>query len=102
MKELTEVSVLSLEMMSSGHSCLNLSSKVSWEGFSEYAEKILEKLGGVIYKKSDSPDVRVWDVLIQGELLRLVFDDFPTMVSLESKSESGDKVLLSIKALLSE
>lgn len=100
MKGLIESQIFSLGIMSSGRVFLSLNSEVEWENFPEYAERLLSVLDGVIQKKTDSFDVRIWEVSIRGESLRLVFDDFPVMVSLESVSEAGDKILLDVEKKL--
>ncbi|RCV88968.1 DUF3630 family protein [Billgrantia montanilacus] len=100
MNGLVEKKVLDIELMKSGRSCLNLNSRVDWEGFPAYAESLARALGAKIQKKTDSFDIRIWELLIEGELIRLVFDDFPVMVSLESTSEAGDSILASVKSRL--
>ena len=100
MNTLIENEVFTMDKMKSGRSCLNLNSRVSWESFPEYAESLLGVLGGTIQKKSDSPDIRVWEVRTENQTFRLVFEDFPVMVSLESTSVDGDIHLARIKERL--
>lgn len=100
MNSLIEKKVFDIELMRSGRSCLNLNSRVDWEEFPDYAEKLACVLGAKIQKKTDSFDVRIWELLIQSELVRLVFDDFPVMVSLESTSAMGDSILVGVKSRL--
>lgn len=100
MNSLIEDQVFEMALMKSGRSCLNLSSRIDWEKFTEYAENLIRVLGAKIQKKTDSFDIRIWELSIQGELIRLVFDDFPVMVSLESTSEAGDSILVDIKSRL--
>jgi len=95
-------SELTIEKMHSGRSCLNLTSNVSWEDFPEYAEFILRLLKGAVISKSDGADVRIWEVVIGDENFFLAFDDFPTMITLESKSRQGDDRIPGFKALLVE
>jgi hypothetical protein len=102
MKNKITPSELSIETMHSGRSCLNLTSSVDWECFPDYANFILELLGGSIISKSDGADVRIWEVLIDNEYFFLAFDDFPVMITLESKSPQGDDYLPAFKALLVE
>ncbi|MEB2514452.1 DUF3630 family protein, partial [Pseudomonas sp. YuFO20] len=52
--------------------------------------------------KSDGADVRIWEVLIDNEYFFLAFDDFPVMITLESKSLQGDDHIPAFKALLVE
>ena len=95
-------SELTIEKMHSGRSCLNLTSNVDWEYFPEYAEFILRRLGGTIISKSDGTDVRIWEVLIENEHFFLAFDDFPIMITLESKTLRGDKCISALKTQLIE
>ena len=102
MKNKITPSELTIEKMHSGRSCLNLTSSVDWECFPDYAEFILGLLGGSIISKSDGADVRIWEVLIDNEYFFLAFDDFPVMITLESKSLQGDDYIPAFKALLVE
>ena len=86
--------------MASGHTCLNLSERIAWEQFPEFAGHVLEIIGGRVLQKYDGVDIRLWKVDAQGSSLRLVFDDFPVMVSLESDSNAGDMNLKHIFKLL--
>lgn len=89
---------LALTTMMSGHLCLNLSEQVSWEGFPAFADELLKRIGGVRCDTTEAVDIRLWDVLVQGQTVQLVFDDFPTMVSLESQHSEGDAVLRRVYA----
>lgn len=93
MKSLIEPEVFALETGTSGKLYMNLSSKVNWEDFPQYAEKFLALVDGSILKKGDAADVRIWDVNVEGKVLHLVFDDYPLMVSLESFDDKGDEVV---------
>jgi hypothetical protein len=94
---------LKIEKMASGHLCLNLSECVGWEAFPDFARKLLQVLGGQVMKKHDAPDIRLWDVNIGTCHLRLAFDDYPMMVSLESSGQEGDASIESIhRKLLQE
>lgn len=79
--------------MASGHLCLNLTERISWEEFPVFAERFIPSIRGEITGKSDGPDLRLWEVTIDAQPLRFVFDDFPVMVSLESHSDEGDAIL---------
>lgn len=79
--------------MSSGHTCLDLSERVTWERFPEFATEFLKLVGGRVTDQADSVGVRVWNVEIEGSALWLVFDDYPIMASLESRDDSGDRVV---------
>jgi len=93
MKPLQHLESLALTTMASGHVCLNLTERVGWEEFPSFAESFIRSIGGSVIQRSDGPDLRLWDVNIQGHLLRFVFDDYPVMVSLESSDEKGDGIL---------
>ena len=86
--------------MASGHLCLNLSSKVSWEEFPIFANQLLLLLEGSVLEQADGVDMRLWNVLIAGKKLRLVFDDYPVMASIESASNDGDSAIQEIHTLL--
>jgi Protein of unknown function (DUF3630) len=79
--------------MASGHLCLNLTAKVSWEAFPAFADWFILTVGGKVIQQTDAPDMRLWDVEIDFRPLRLVFDDYPLMVSLESSDEAGDSIV---------
>lgn len=86
-----------LQPMASGHLCLCLSEQVTWEEFPSYADHLLQMLGGRKVESVDGVDLRIWDVVLGGTRIRLVFDDFPMMVSLESSDEAGDAALRRIE-----
>jgi hypothetical protein len=74
---------------------------VAWEGFPDFAEKFLQVTGGEIVKKTDGPDMRLWNVRIDESNLILVFDDYPVMISLESSDRAGDIVIERLERQLS-
>jgi hypothetical protein len=84
---------LGISQMTSGRLCLSLSEEISWEAYPRYAEKIIEVCGGVVRGKTESPDIRIWNVVISQQELRLVYEDYPQLVSLESCSAGGDRLL---------
>lgn len=84
---------LALNTMASGHLCLNLTERIGWEEFPVFAERFIPSIRGEITRKSDGPDLRLWEVTIDAQPLRFVFDDFPVMVSLESPNDEGDAIL---------
>ncbi|UZS72784.1 DUF3630 family protein [Pseudomonas syringae] len=93
---------LIIEKMHSGHSCLNFSAEIDWDNFPRYADSILGLLEGTVTSKSDAVDVRVWDVKIKGEAFFLTYEDFPSMVSLESKNANGDALIEEFFSVLSQ
>lgn len=84
--------------MSSGRLYIELTSAVGWEGFPGYAEEFVSIFSGRVVSRNDSVDTRVWGVSLNNEELRLVYEDFPVMITLESISDGGDKVIEAIKA----
>lgn len=100
MKKFIDDDVYALGRMKSGRLCAELISDVGWEGFPDYAEKFIKLFSGSIISRSDSVDTRVWGVIIKGQPLRLVYEDFPVMISLESQSEEGDRFIEGLREVL--
>ncbi|MFJ4064094.1 DUF3630 family protein [Pseudomonas sp. NPDC089996] len=92
-----KLDALNIETMYSGGSCLNLTSSINWEDFPAYAKSVIDLLNGSIEKKTDSIDIRVWEVTLEQEKFYLTYDDFPVMVSLESLTPKGDALLAEFK-----
>jgi hypothetical protein len=88
---------LKLLSMASGYGCLTLSEHVDWSEFPGYAQQLLAVIGGRQVSQDDGPDIRLWEVEVRGERLRLVYDDYPQMVSLESGSDAADFLLRSLQ-----
>ena len=82
--------------MASGHLCLVITEDVTWEGFPEWANRVLFQIEGVLKGKADGVDTRVWEIECQGCGLLLVFQDYPVQASLESDSKWGDEILKQI------
>ncbi|MET0774906.1 MAG: DUF3630 family protein [Pseudomonas mandelii] len=95
---LIDEEVFSIGSMSSGRLYADLTSDVGWEGFPNYAEEFVNMFSGRIVSRSDSVDTRVWDILLNNESLRLVYEDFPVMITLESQSDGGDEFIEALKA----
>ena len=91
---------LGIEKMASSHLCLNLSENVSWEDFPAYADALLKILGGSRVNVAESVEMRIWEVSFAGTGVRFVYDDYPAMVSLESRDEEGDVILRELCARL--
>lgn len=87
--------------MSSGRLYAELTSEIGWEGFPDYAEKFVNMFSGRIVSKNDSVDCRVWGVLLNNQSLRLVYEDFPLMITLESQSDGGDEFIEALGVVLS-
>ena len=58
-------------------------------------------MGGKRIRVAEAADIRLWEVEFEGQILRLVFDDFPAMVSLESGDALGDAILRSLYGRMS-
>lgn len=86
--------------MASGHLSLELSDQLSFDEFPEYAKEFLATLGGCIEEKNDSIIMCIWDAVINENKYRLVYDDYPRGVSLESQGLDGDNELLKIKEII--
>ena len=91
---------LRLTPMASGHLALNITERVGWEEFPEYAHHLLEVLDGRAMDVADSVDMRLWSVIVDDHSLRLVYEDYPAMVSLESCDAGGDVALHRIERTL--
>ena len=88
-----KIEAIKLSKMHSGHLCLELSDNISWESFPAYVADILKYIGGKVIDKNDAPDMRVWDIEIGAHKIRIVYEDYPQMVSIESNSQSGDTLV---------
>jgi hypothetical protein len=91
---------LALEPMASGHVCLRLSESVTWKDFPDFAKRFIDAVGGRVIAESDAADMRLWEVEVDRCRLRLVYEDYPSGVSLESTDDAGDAVLRALKARL--
>lgn len=92
--------ILNINKMASGHLSLDITEKINWEEFATFAEKFIKFFNGSILSKVDGPDIRIWEVDINNHNFRLIFDDYPIMVSLESMDELSDNELKRIRGVL--
>ena len=76
-----------------GHAVIELTENGTWEGFSRFAEAFTNQLGATKIDGVDGPDVRFWDIELDGIPLNLGYDDFPNGMSLMSYSAEGDQLL---------
>jgi len=88
--------------MASGHLCLEITEKIVWDDFPDYANSLIRILKGEIISKISSFDLIIWEISINGESFKLVFDDFPLMVTLESSSDQGDNQIRDIRDYLGD
>jgi hypothetical protein len=69
---------------------------VTYGQFDLWAQQFLSRHDGVVTRKIDGPDARVWDVTIRGEQFLLVFDDFPLQTLLIAETSTAERVLCEI------
>lgn len=91
---------LDIVRMASGRSALLLSESVRWEQFPEFARHFSAALHAKVTDEADAPDVRVWQLTVEGELFYLAFDDFPGTVSLEARSDGASEMIGEIQKRL--
>ena len=91
---------MKLSKMASGNLCLTLSEKIDWDQFEEYANQITGLLKAKVKQKNESVVTIIWDILIDDQPLKLVYDDYPLGVTIESDNEDGDKKILEIFEVL--
>ena len=84
---------LMLEPMASGHLCLELTELPGWWDFELYAGELLRRLEGRVTEKATVVDMHLWNVEIETVPLRLVYEDYPNRICLESDSDQGDTLL---------
>ena len=92
---------IEVTQMANGHLCLSLSSAITWECFPAFADDFLIQHNGKVLDKAESPETRIWTVEISETIFRLVFDDYPIMVSLESSTAKGDIIIKDLHSILS-
>jgi len=84
---------LSIQKMECGRRYLTLSENISWECFQQFACQLTDMLEGKVIRKFDGVDMRMLEVDIKGCTFRVVFDDFPVMVTLESTDSRSDLLI---------
>ncbi len=88
-----KIDALNLSKMQSGNLSLELSEKIDWDIFPAYIYEILNYTSGKITNKNDLHDMRMWNIEIDGLEVRVVYEDFPQMASVESDSLSANEFL---------
>jgi len=91
---------LTIAPMASGHLCLELTEMPNWESFGRYAEELLRRLDGRVVERITIVDMHLWNIDIETVPLRLVYEDFPNRISLESESYPGDMLLKKLQTRL--
>src|SRR4030095_12080596 len=89
---------LAIQKMASGESSLLLTERVQWEAFPDYAEAVLQLVGGSVVGRACGPVERVWTVSVGGALFWLAHDEIG--VSLDSKSTESTLLIPSIQQKL--
>lgn len=79
--------------MASGNLSLLITEDVSWESFPDQAQQFVERFGGKVIERIDTPVERMWTVTIKGCEFWLAFEDFPLGMSLDSKSSNCNPVV---------
>lgn len=72
--------------MASGNLSLLITEDVSWESFPSLAQTFMERVGGKVLFRIDTPVERLWIVLVKWRPFWLTFDDFPLGMSRDSMS----------------
>lgn len=85
--------VLRLGPMASGHLALELTERIGWTQSADYAAELLARLGAKVIDTVDPAEMRIWNLAIEGVTVRLVYEDFPQMISLEANAAAGDELL---------
>ena len=67
-----------------GNLSLLITEEVSWESFREQAPGFVNRFGGIVLKRIDTPVERIRIVLIKWRPFWLTFEDFPLGRSLNS------------------
>jgi hypothetical protein len=74
---------------------------VSWESFPEQAQNFMDRFGGEVIERIDTPVERMWVVRIKGCMFWLTFDGFPPGLSLDSQSSACNPVIRELYSALS-
>lgn len=89
-----------IRTMASGDLSLFITDDVSWESFPEQAQSFIERFAGEVIERIDTPVERVWTVRIKGCKFWLAFDDYPSGLSLDGKSNACNPVILELYSAL--
>lgn len=92
---------LVMEKGASGHLGLELTERIGWDDFENYATEILRRLDARVIERATMVDMHLWDVEVETVPLRLVYEDHPDRIILESSSFPGDMMLKKLRARLS-
>jgi hypothetical protein len=84
---------LEIQPMASGNLSLFITDQVSWESFPSAAQAFVQRVGGRVVRRIDTPVERMWIVVIRWRLFFLTFDNFPLGLSLDSMSRWCNPVI---------
>jgi len=79
--------------MASGNLSLFITDQVSWQSFPSAARAFVQRVGGRVVRRIDTPVERMWIVVIRWRPFFLSFDDFPLGLSLDSMSRCCNPVI---------
>lgn len=79
--------------MYSGNLCLELSNCIGWNEFPGYVSDLLKYLDGRVTERCDAVDMRVWKIQVDSQDVRVVYEDYPQMVSIESTCDSANVII---------
>ena len=88
--------------MAIGSEYIELTEVGFWETFPEFAEKYVAQIGAKTVKRISTPDMHIWQIEYEGSILNFVYDDFPTGISIEPKSNKGQAAIEKLWALVVE
>lgn len=91
---------LKIERQAGGRVSLLLTEQIGLEDFERYAAELLRRLDGKVAEKGYAAGMHIWNVEIEDVAFRLVYDDFPNRVTLESESQAGDILLSKLQKRL--
>ena len=57
------------QKMASGNESLELTEAGTWESFPKFAEKYVKQIGAKIIKKTEGPDIHIWEIEYDGVIL---------------------------------
>lgn len=89
-----------IRTMASGNLSLLITEDVSWESFPDQAQSFIDRFGGKVIERIDTPVERMWTVTIKGCKFWLSFEDLPWGMSLDSKSSRCNSVVRELYSAL--
>jgi hypothetical protein len=89
-----------IRTMASGNLSLLITEDVSWESFPDQAQTFMDRFGGKVIGRIETPVERMWTVMIKGCKFWLSFEDFPLGLSLDSTSSSCNPIIRELHGAL--